>query len=566
MATPSAPRTGLSSWGPARLWPFSAALVIVVGLFVPLLVMTWRGLSMGGDLTGDAVRTVMQDSYFAERVAFTSSQALASTVLALLVGLPGAYVFAHVHMPAIRWWRATVLVPFVLPTLVVALAFAQLLGPSGSLNRALEVVGLGPVRPIGTLWAILAAHVFMNVPIVVAVVSRAWSTLDPRTADVATLLGAGRVRGFAAVTVPALLPAVLSAAALVFLFSFMSFGVVLVLQGGNLRLDTVQVAVYRLAVGGNVPTAAIFAALQLVFTVAILAVYVFMQGWAPRRDRLTVGATQRTREARRAHVLAQLILVGFVVFTLVPLASLVYGAMTVGTEGQPTAHFQALWRDGGGSGLIPPLRAAQWSIAFALGSSAIATVLGVAAATAIVRARDALGAAASVLLVFPLAVPGVTLGLAYLVTFRGSSVDAGGSPWLVLAAHALIGYPFVVAVVLGALRRLDLRLSAAAAVLGASPREAWTRVELPLLWPAAVAGAGLCFVLSLGEFGATLLLQRSDFATLPIAIYQALARPGEADLGRALALATVLMLIVAVSFFVVERLRYRGSREAGPRT
>jgi thiamine transport system permease protein len=91
-------------------------------------------------------------------------------------------------------------------------------------------------------------------------------------------------------------------------------------------------------------------------------------------------------------------------------------------------------------------------------------------------------------------------------------------------------------------------------------------VELPLLWPAAVAGAGLCFVLSLGEFGATLLLQRSDFATLPIAIYQALARPGEADLGRALALATVLMLIVAVSFFVVERLRYRGSREAGPRT
>ena len=94
-------------------------------------------------------------------------------------------------------------------------------------------------------------------------------------------------------------------------------------------------------------------------------------------------------------------------------------------------------------------------------------------------------------------------------------------------------------------------------MLGASPFGAWRYVELPLAWRALVAGVGFAFVISLGEFGATAVLQRREFATLPVAIFTALGRPGDANLGQALAMATVLMALTAASLLLIERLRYR---------
>ena len=65
------------------------------------------------------------------------------------------------------------------------------------------------------------------------------------------------------------------------------------------------------------------------------------------------------------------------------------------------------------------------------------------------------------------------------------------------------------------------------------------------------------FAGSLGEFGATLLLRRQAFSTVPIAIFESLGRPGPENLGRALAMATILLVVTTVSFLIIERFRYR---------
>ena len=185
--------------------------------------------------------------------------------------------------------------PFVLPTIVVALAFKQLLGPEGWLNDLLAVFGLGPVRAVGTLWAILAAHVFYNVSIVIRLVSGVWANLDPRTEEAARLLGAGRVATFRRVTLPALLPAVLSAAALVFTFTFTSFGVVLILGGPG--LDTLEASIYRLATRlVQLPQAAILSFVQLATTLAALTLYSVFQR---RRTAVFTLRPDRARPLRR---------------------------------------------------------------------------------------------------------------------------------------------------------------------------------------------------------------------------------------------------------------------------
>src|SRR4029450_7029921 len=124
--------------------------------------------------------------------------------------LLGRYAFAGRSVV-----RAVVTVPFVLPTVVVALAFLAIL-PRG-LERG---------------WAaILIAHAFFNLAVVVRVVAASWAPLDPRIVEAAATLGAGPWRRFRAVTLPLLAPALTAAAAIVFLFSFTSFGLVLILGG-----------------------------------------------------------------------------------------------------------------------------------------------------------------------------------------------------------------------------------------------------------------------------------------------------------------------------------------------
>ena len=539
-------------------WGLPALLLLAPFLLWPLAAMLWRGVAPEGALSGQAIADVVGDRFYWERLGFTTAQAAASTALALLVGVPAAYVFALIRFPGRSLFRALVTVPFVMPTLVVALAFKQLVGPQGWLNDVLGWFGLGPVTAIGTIWLILAAHVFYNVSIVIRLVSGVWANLDPRTEEAARLLGAGRAATFRRVTLPALLPAIASAAALVFTFTFTSFGVVLILGGPG--LDTLEVSIYRLATRlVQLPAAAILSLVQLAATLTALTLYSALQ----RRTASTLTLrADRARTLRRCswaeRALLAVVALALVALVLAPIAALVHGALTTGAGGGVTAaNFRRLFEDTGRVSYVEPVNAVRWSLTFAIGATFAALVVGTAAATAIARAKGRLGPIVDGALMLPLAVPAVVLGFGYLTTFNRPPYDLRGSPWLVLAAHSLIAYPFVLRAVLSVLRSLDPQLPEAARALGASPWRVWRFVELPISTRALLVGAVFAFAVSLGEFGATLLLRRQEFATIPIAIFEALGRPGEANLGRALAMATILLVVTAVGFLVIERFRYR---------
>jgi len=330
---------------------------------------------------------------------------------------------------------------------------------------------------------------------------------------------------------------------------------VLVLGGPS--LDTLEVTIFRLAVRlVQLPEAAILSLVQLGATMAALTAYAWLQRRTASRQQL------RAEHARsfsvlswrvRAFTVAEGLVL--VLFLGAPLVALVWGSLSVDGDGPTLAHFRALFEETGRISFIAPLDALRWSLTYAAGATALALVLGVAAATAVARANGRLGTLLDAALMLPLAVPAVVLGFGYLTTFDRGWYDLRGSPLLVLLAHTLVAYPFVLRATLAVHRSLDPRLSEAARLLGAGPARAWRYVELPLMARGVLAGAIFAFAVSLGEFGATSVLRRREFATLPIAIFDALGRPG--GLGRALALSTILMLVTAVSVLVISRFRYR---------
>src|SRR3954470_16705788 len=208
---------------------------IVVFFVWPVGHIVVRGLQPDGQWDLGAVGDVLSAETTRRVLWFTLGQAVLSTVLTLLFALPGAYVFARFQFKGKSVLRAAITVPFVLPTIVVASAFLGLVGPRGILGGALQLDG--------SIWAILLAHAFFNYAVVVRTVGGLWSHLDPSLEDAARTLGASRWRSLREITWPLLRPAIASATAIVFLFTFTSFGVVLVL--GGQRYATLEVAIKR---------------------------------------------------------------------------------------------------------------------------------------------------------------------------------------------------------------------------------------------------------------------------------------------------------------------------------
>lgn len=188
-----------------------------------------------------------------------------------MVGLPAAWLFARFDFPGRKALRAISLLPFILPTVVVAAAFNTLIGPQGWINQTLMALfnlSAPPLRLLNSLPAILLAHVFYNTSIIIRIVSSSWSRLNPRLEQASRMLGATSWQTFTRVTLPLLLPSLLSASLLVFLFDFTSFGVVLMLGGP--QFSTIEVEIYNQAMNRfNLPVAGLLSVIQLGITLLV---------------------------------------------------------------------------------------------------------------------------------------------------------------------------------------------------------------------------------------------------------------------------------------------------------
>lgn len=527
-------------------WALASLPLAFLGLFFlwPLAGVLVRGLFDGGFDTG-GVWAALTSSRTADAVVTTIVLALAGTVGALVVGVPGAYALHRLRWPGQSVVRGLTAVPFVLPTVVVAAAFTALFGRRG----ALGFLGLDQ-----SMVAIALALVFYNVVVVVRVVGGTWAGLDPATVAAARTLGASRWRAFRHVTVPGLAPAIGSAAAVVFLFCSTSFGVVLVL--GGTRVRTVETEIY-LQVNQflDLRTAAVLSLVQIVF----VAVALGAAAWARRRRDRSLG-TRRidgTRALTRRDVpLTAGVLALLAIVLAAPLWALVERSLRT-SAGHGLDNYAALLGEPGRTVLpVPVWMAAVNSLAAAAVAVVIAAGLGLVVAALLVR-RTGRSALLDTVVMLPLGVSAVMVGLGLLLTLNRSvlGVDLRGSWWLVPIAQAVVALPLVVRTLVPSARAIPSNMRGAASTLGASPWQVWRHVDWPLIKRPFGLAVGFGFAIALGEFGATTFVARPDRPTLPTAIYRLLGRPGVENVGMAFAAAVVLAVMTAAVMMASERMR-----------
>jgi len=533
----------------------------------PVVAIVMRGLRPAGSWNLTVIVEVVRDPAIARVMWFTVWESVLSTLLCVLVGLPGAALFARFEFLGRRVLWALLLVPFVLPTVVAGLAFLTLIGPAG-------ITG---VELTGTIWAILIAHLFFNYAVVVRTVGAAWAGLGDSEVDAARTLGASPLRALLTITIPRLRSAVLAAASIVFLFSFTSFGIVMIL--GGVRQRTIEVEIYdQTARFLHLDVAAALSIMQLVGVILVLML--FGRARRPSVD----GSVDRadTRPSRRPRTVGERAFVGanllfMALFLGGPLTVLVVRSFSTSKGWGFDAYSTLGSSRRGSSSFVSPLDAVGNSLRFALVTMVISVLLGCCAAWALARPPRTSSGSSTVkhrfgaarvfdsvtegFLMIPLGTSAVTVGFGCLIALADPPLDLRSSWWMLPIAHSVIALPFVARLLVPAVRSIDPKLREVASLLGAGKLSVWLTIDLPMIRRQIAVAAGFAFAVSLGEFGATSFLVRARDVTVPIAIYRSLGRPGGDNLSQAMALAVILMAVIAVVVVLIDRLRPPTSAE-----
>ncbi|HEX2296517.1 MAG TPA: iron ABC transporter permease [Actinomycetota bacterium] len=507
---------------------FAAPFVYLVGRNLREPATAWAELT-SGDAWGPLARSVLL--------------AVLVSVSATVVGAGAAWLVARTDVPGARAWRVLLPLPLVMPSFIGAFVFVAALAPGGLLEAVLRPFGAGRLPGIGGLGGSFLVLTLFTYPYVYLPARARFRRLAPSLEESARLLGRGSWSTFWRVVVPQARGAILAGTLLVFLYTVSEFGVVQLM-----RYDTLTRSIYATRFLDPARSFALSLQLGLLAVAVVVAERAFARGGAVPREsqrdhRAMTLALGRWRAAALAFLTA---LVGTAL--VLPVGVLAWWAARGAARGATSAS--------GGFGDVAGLGRSILNTSFVSLAAALTAVVAVLpVAYLIVRRKGLAAAAANAVVVGGFALPGLAIALS-LVAF---SVDAPGPlaalyqtiPLLVLAYVVHFGAPALRTAQV-AIAGIPQRVEDAARTLGASRFDRLRRVELPMMLPGLLAGAGLVLLSSMKELPATLLLAPAGFQTLAMKVWTATESAFFADASLA-ALVLVALSGVLTWLLVIRR-------------
>ena len=547
------------------------AVVVLYGVIYPNLSVVLTSFQRGGTWTLANYREVLSQRIVIEAIISSLGLSVGTVLLCALVGVPLAFLFERFDFPARRLFAALAALPLVLPPLVGTVAFIFLCGETGILAHGIQnLFGLAepPWRLRG--WpALLLFHTYTMYPFFYVLTGAGLRRIDASLAEAARVLGASRVTVIRRVLLPQLTPSLVAAALLTFMTSMASFSAPL-LFGGDVRVLTLEIFTARQR--GDLTMAVTDTVILAIISLGALIVFQRYEGTRKFAAAAMKGAPRRrvSISSGAARLLATIVAIGFAVILVLPVATLFLvsfaqeGSWTTQTlpSAYTFANYQRIFSDTYAAEVFfnSLTMSAIAAVAALLWSFCIVTVL---------RRRKETGGLVgegwrrllSLLVLIPWALPGTVVAVSVAEAYGGPSLLLGsfvlvGTFWILPFVYFLRFMPLVVRALQASMEQVDPTLEEAAGSLGARAWQRFTRVTLPLVWPGAVAGTLLAFVIALGEYVASVLVFVPANRPISIAIASELR---DFNLGTAAAYGVVLIVIISISMVVAGRLeRLRG--------
>jgi iron(III) transport system permease protein len=544
------------------------AVVLLYGVIYPNISVVTSSLQQNGVWTLANYREVLSQRIVLEAILNSVGLSIGTVLLCALVGVPLALLFERFTFPGRSFFAVLAALPLVLPPLVGTVAFIFLCGESGILAHGIQKLfhlETSPWRLRG--WpALLLFHTYTMYPFFYVLTGAGLRRIDASLVEAARSLGASRARVLTRVLLPQLTPSLIAAGLLTFMTSMASFSAPL-LFGGDVRVLTLEIFTARQR--GEFATAVTETVVLAVISLGALVFFQRHEGTRKFAAAAMKGATRRrvAIASGKARILATVTAVIFSILLVLPVATLVLvsfaqeGSWTTQTipAAYSVANYKRLFTDSESAGIF--VNSLSMS-----GIAALAALLwSFCVVTLLVKQKrgegDAWRRLLSLLVLVPWALPGTVVAVSVAEAYGQPSWLLGsfvlvGTFWILPVVYFLRFMPLVVRALQASMEQLDPTLNEAASSLGANSWQRFSRVTLPMVWPGAVAGTLLAFVIALGEYVASVLVFVPGNRPISIAIASALR---DFDLGIAAAYGVGLILIITVTMVVAGKLeRLRG--------
>lgn len=510
-------------------------------------VEAFRGMTPGGVV--EAVAGVLGSSRTAGIVGFTAGQAALSAAIGVVVALPVAYVVSHYEFPGKRLVYSLSLIPFVLPSIIVVVCMISFYGKSGLVNSLLGT----DHNLVYNFRGIVLAHIFYDFSLAIRVIATAWRSIDRRYREAAQSLGETRPGVFARVTIPLLAPAIISGFALIFIYTFLSFGIILVF--GGVRFATLEVAIYQeMFIDLDLASAAVYSLVQLLLS----GLFIVASSRAIARGNVArvaqeadLPALSSAKPVPRIAMAGCLVLV--IVFVLGPIVTMIARAFLDAGGTASLENFRELLVPGAADRNIESIL--RSTVAGVIGRSigiaaASGTLTFVVAAAIAFSLRGKKSVLADSLLQLPIGMSLVTVGIGLRFVWDGI-VPPG---LLVVAGQFFVAFPLVYRIVRTGLEEQGSGPVLAARVLGAGRWRILWDIELPLQKRTLLNGYAYALALPFADLTVVLSAGEGRIATFPVAIYRLI---GFRSFDLALALAVIYIAICLGLFLVIDATSFR---------
>jgi iron(III) transport system permease protein len=526
----------------------AVATVCFMLVFVALPLAELARQSLIGQESGqfglENFETFFASSYFRRALNNSLVVGAMGTMMALLIGVPLALAFARYDFAGKPWIEVAILLSMLSPPFVGAYAWIMLFGRSGLVTEAVRGIGI-ELPPIYGAFGISLASAFALYPIVFLVVRGGLSRVNRTLEDAAASLGRGRIGVICTVTLPLILPSLLTAALLVFLGIISDFGTPSILGEGERFpvLATLAFSLYLSEIGAEPGMAATTSAVLVAIAMAlVIALRIFSGRRNVADDGGGGGAPKRlTGQAG--------LLLGLGTTALVALAStpqivvMVCSFLEVrGVVFQPVLTLDNYAR------AIDAMGDALWnSLLFAGFALLLIVLVGAAIGYVIGRRSGPLTRLLDLLIMIPYVVPGTVLGIGYATVFNEPPLLLTGTASIIVIVYFVRRLPYMTRASAGIVYQIDPGLEDASRSLGDPPLSGFRRVMAPLMRPGILAGAAIAWVEVFSELSASIVLYTGTTRTLPIAAYQ---QALSGDVGMAAAYATMLVAVAAAGLAV----------------
>ncbi len=450
---------------------------------------------------------------------FTFLQAAASTLMALAIGLPAAFFCGRRKFHFQKILMSLSVVPFCVPSLIIALGYVSFLGINGALNQFLAFIfGFSepPVKILYSFAGLIIAQGFYNFPLIMKNVASAWEQLPSEPAESAKLLGAGKFRIFRTVTIFQLLPAISSASLLVFIYCFLSF--ILVLLFGGIGNSTLEVEIYKAARASlNFKEAGILAITETLILCVVTAIYCIIEQKSSEKNKgLKSKLNEKTPLSGFCEISIFIILILIIlIFFIAPLLGIAVNAFTSSRRGSYGFTLETFKKVVKMRSFLPSVKT---TILTATGTGLFCTIIGFLYATFFRFNENKLSKGGKIILktlpMIPMCISSVVAGMIIMMI-----VHRGNGFCLIIAQIAL-SWPLAFKIISPNMEKITAETLDSAKLLSKNKIDLIFRIIIPQNKKSLVSAFGFCFAVSAGDTTLPLVLAIPNFNTLSLFTYR----------------------------------------------